>query len=100
MQGRGSGSGSGGAAIPTIPPTAIGCLVGSQPSPPPLLLSASSGAPPLVVVVAVGFSPLPLLSLVPHPTVIVTVGAWWVALAMRPSPLVHRAEGHPRLVLM
>ena len=46
MQGRGSGSSSGGAAIPTVPPTAIGCLVGSQPSPSPAAVECLIGCTP------------------------------------------------------
>src|SRR6267154_6732506 len=73
---------------PPSPPQPLGASSGHSHLLPPLPLSASLGAPPLVVVVAVGVSPLPSSSLMPHPAVIVAVGAWWVAVAVGVSPLV------------
>ena len=63
----------------------------------------------LVIIGAVGASLLPSSSLVPHPTVVITVGAWWVNVAVGASPLVlvvvppgccYRVGAPPQLVLV
>ena len=105
-------------AIPTVPPSAVGCLVRSQPSVSfdgvpcwvtaigylirSLLLRAVGGVVhPAAAVTAIGVV-CPLLCCfcwwVLCPTVVVAVGAWWVTVAKGAPPLA--PVGVPPLVLV